>query len=194
MITLAAMIFVALLMAYFVSAPESGAPQDENEILALVLRESFAQLDRYTVVNPQTQLGHFPQEMEQTKQYIAKNLITNGIVVPPQLIDDLIERNKEPVRLTLKSSLKDGYLIDFDGKYAKYFEKDGGGWGKLYEENPKACGYTTVSMPVYDKETRLILVYKGTQWGLLAGRGSVFLCRYSRGELDAIGGVMLWIS
>ena len=38
-----------------------------------------------------------------------------------KLVDLLFERNKIRVRLSLKSSPKDGYLIDYDGKYNKYF-------------------------------------------------------------------------
>ena len=85
-------------------------------------------------------------------------------------------------------------MIDFDGKYKKYFKNDGGGWEKWYKENPKAHGSTTVSLPVYDRKTGCVLEYKGTQSHWLAGSGWVILYKYEKGELKEINRVMLWIS
>jgi hypothetical protein len=96
--------------------------------------------------------------------------------------------------LTIESSVKDGYLIDFDKKYEKYFEKGGGGWDKWYKENPKAHGSTTVSLPVYDQKAGLVLVYMGTQSHWLAGSGWVILYRYQNGELKELNRAIMYIS
>lgn len=177
-------------------AADNTASEDENKILSLVLKRSFED-GGYAVVNPETTLLNVksddPKEIKQSKRYIAEHLQTNGIVVT-KLVDRLFERNKKPVRLTLKSSPKEGYVIDFDGKYAKYFDKDGGGWEKWYKENPNAHGNTKVSLPVCDQKTGLVLVYSGTQSHWLAGSGWVILYRYGKGELKEIGRVIMWIS
>jgi len=177
-------------------AAEAKATDEENTILTLVLKRPYAD-GAYTVVHPDTGMSHMggdgAKEIKQSKMYIAERLQTNGIIVT-KLVDRLFERNEKPVRLTLKSSPKDGYVIDFDGKYKKYFKNDGGGWEKWYKENPKAHGSTTVSLPVYDRKTGCVLEYKGTQSHWLAGSGWVILYKYEKGELKEINRVMLWIS
>lgn len=188
---------VALVLAAAgIRAADDNPTEEENTILTLVLKRSYTD-GGYTIVAPETGWSHMrsdnPEEMRQTKKYIAEHLQTYGVAAA-KLIDRLFERNKKPVRLTIKSSPKDGYLIDFDGKYRKYFEKDGGGWEKWYKENPKAHGYTCVSLPVYDQKSGLVLVYVGTQVHWLAGSGSVILYRYKNGKLKELKEVMIWIS
>jgi hypothetical protein len=195
--TRAAIVIVALVSAApIVQAADNKATDEDNRILCLVLKRSFAD-GGFTVVDPETSLSHVAredsEEIKQTKRYVTEHLQTNGIVVT-KLVDELFEHNRKPVRLTLQSSPKDGYVIDYDGKYAKYFDKDGGGWEKWYKENPKAHGNTTVSLPVYDRKTGLVLVYTGTQSHWLAGSGWVILYKYENGELKEINKVMMWIS
>jgi hypothetical protein len=72
--------------------------------------------------------------------------------------------------------------------------KDGGGWEKCYKETPKAHGNTTVSIPVYDKKTGIVLVYMGTQSHWLAGSGWIIAYEYKEGKLKEMKRVMLWIS
>jgi hypothetical protein len=172
------------------------ATENENKILALVLKQSYTD-GGYTVVHPETALPHLgrggAKEISRRKRSIAEKLQANDIVVI-QLVDELFERNKKPVRLTLKSSLQDGYVIDFEGKYAKYFEKDGGGWEKWYKEHPKAYGSTRVSLPVYDRKTGLVLVYTGHQSHWRLGSGGLTLYRYEKGELKEINNMAMWIS
>ena len=186
--------FVVSLLAVSVLWAAGDKPTEgDDKILALGLKRSYSD-GGYTVVSPETRL--FPldaKQIKQSKQYIAEQLQTNAIVVS-KLIDQLLERNREPVWLTLKSSLKDGYVIDFNGKYARYFEKDGGGWEKCYKENSKAHGNLTVSRPAYDQKSGLVLVYTGTQSHWLAGLGWIILYRYEKGDLKELNKVMLWIS
>ena len=195
--TRAAIVFVVLVLAVPVGwAADNKATNDENKILSLVLKRLFTD-GGYTVVNPETRLPPLdsddPKEIRHSERYVTEHLQTHGIAVK-NLVDRLFDHNKKPVRLTIKSSPKDGYVIDFDGKYAKYFDKDGGGWERWYEENPKAHGSTNVSLPVYDKITGLVLVYIGTQSDWLAGSGWIILYRYEKGELQEIQKVIMWIS
>jgi len=192
----ASAVFVAVVLAATsVLAAENTATEQENSLLMLVLKRSYRD-GGYTVVSPEARLSHMggrgAREIEKSKKYIIEHLRTKGVEVA-RLVDRLFERNKKAVRLSIKSSPEDGYVID-DGKYAKYFEKDGGGWDRWYEENPKAHGSTTVSLPVYDEKTGPVLVYTGTQTHWLAGSGWVILYRYEKGELKEVGKVILWVS
>ena len=83
---------------------------------------------------------------------------------------------------------------DHDGKYAKYFQNDGGSWPRLYTENPKVRGIVTISLPAYDEKTGLVVLYKGTHIHGLQGSGEAILYRYERGELKKLKSVTLWIA
>lgn len=136
-------------------------------------------------------------------QYIKDSLSSavgpSTNVVIGALVDQLFARNKgsgtrQAVRLTLVSSLTNGYVVDHDGKYAKYFRNDGGSWPRLYEENPKVRGVATVSLPAYDEKTGLVVLYKGTHEHGLQGRGEAILYRYESGKLRKLKSVTLWIA
>lgn len=190
-------VLVALVLAAAgVWAADNKPTDQENTILALVLKRPYAD-GGYTVVCPEARLFHMDvddsEQVKQSKKYIREHLQTNGVDVA-RLVDRLFERNKQPVRLSIKSSPEDGYIVDYDGKYQKYFEKDGGAWERWYKKNPNAHGSTTVSLPVYDEKSGLVLVYKGTQMHWLAGAGWIILYKYEKGELKELKKVMMWIS
>jgi hypothetical protein len=151
----------------------------------------------YTVVAPQTTLSDFDpndtKEIEGTKKNIRDNLKIEGYDIG-ELVDRLFERNKKPVRLSIDSSPYDGYIVDYEGDYHKYFKRDGGGWEKLYQDHPKATGYTDISLPAYDPKTRIVIVYKATQHNWLDGAGWVIAYKYEAGKLKELGRIMLWIS
>lgn len=190
----AAVIFTILLLAVTgFSAPEKPTEED-NRILSLVLK-AFKPDGGYTLVDPRTVSpadSKDPKGM-MGKMYISEQLQTNGVFVAG-LVERLFERNAKPVRLTLKSSPQDGYVIDSNAWYEKYFKKHGGGWEKLYKENPKAHSITTVSLPVYDQKTGLVLVYIATSSNWLAGTGWVVLYKYENGKLKELNRVMMWVA
>jgi len=195
---------LTVLVALVLTAENVWAAEEANDkmtaqegiILALALQQSYTD-GGYTVVSPEARLSHMDfgnsKEVKDSKKYIRDHLQTNGVNVA-KLVDRLFERNKRDVRLSIKSSPKNGYIVDYDGKYGKYFEKNGGGWEKWYKENPNAHGSTAVSLPVYDEKNGLVLVYKGTQSHWLAGSGWIILYRYEKGELKELKKVMMWIS
>jgi hypothetical protein len=177
-------------------ATQDKMTDQEATILTLVLKQSFTD-GGYTVVSPKARLLHVDtadsQEVAERKKYIQVHLQTEGVDIA-KLVDQLFERNKKAVRLSIKSSPKDGYIVDYDGKYEMYFKKDGGGWEKWYKENPIAHGSTTVSVPIYDEKSGYVLVYIGTQMHWLAGAGWIILYKYEKGELKEVKHLMLWIS
>lgn len=133
------------------------------------------------------------EEIKTIKVYIQKEL-KNKQVAQARLIDRLFERNKQALRLSIKSSSNDGYIVDYDNIYKTYFHTNGVGWDKWYKENPKAHGSTTVSLPVYDEKSGLVLVYKGTQTHWRAGAGWVILYNFEKGKLKELKKVMMWVS
>ena len=175
-------------------------PNDPNEV-----REFFQELRRsgamdyppYTVVAPQTRFCSFdpidPNNLigvKRTKKYIREELKIKGYDAS-ELIDRLFERNKKSVRLSLESSRADGYVVDYEGEYAKYFKEGGGGLKRWYRDHPTAIGWTGISLPAYDPETGIILVYKDTAIGHYGG-GGLYIYRYESGELKEIASVALW--
>lgn len=176
-----------LLVLSSACAVKQGAGQDDNTLLALIFKQAVPD-GKYTIVDPEARL---PDNHD--KAYLLEQFKTDDAIVGP-LIDQLIERNAEPVLLTLESSPENGYVVDYDGAYAQYFKEDGGGWDKLYEEHPDASGSTTVSLPAYDEASGYVLIYKATQLHWLAGSGNLILYKYADGKMTEVENIMLWIS
>jgi len=170
--------------------------EQEASLLALVLRQVYTD-GGYTVVTPEAALSHMDtgsqEEIAQYKQYLEEEFRLNGVEVGP-LVGRLLERNKTTVPLTIPSNQEQGYLVDYDGKFSNYFEEDGGGWEKWYEENPLAHGSTTISVPVYDEDSGHIMFYMGTQSHWMLGSGWIILLSYIDGKLTEVTRVMIWIS
>jgi len=169
----------------------------DNAILALALTHKFDD-GGHTVVSPETGTGMTgvadPEDLAQLKRYATQKLQLPGVDVG-KLIDDFAAKNRKSVRLTLASAPEKGYLIDFNGEYAKYFGKDGGGgWDAWYKDHPKAHGQTTVSLPAWDRASGTVLLYMGTQSHWLAGAGFLIAYKYDGTTLREIKRVMMWIS
>lgn len=172
-----------------------ATPAEDNRLLDLVLTHKFDD-GGFTVVSPDTDTGVTsmdPKEFAQTRKYVLENLKVPGVNLSG-LLEQFASRNAKPAPLTLPSAPQKGYLIDAKGEYGKYFETNGGGWEQWHKEHPKAHGFTTVSLPVWDKASGTVLVYIGTQVGPLAGAGYLIAFRYDGTALKEIGRVMLWIS
>ena len=180
-------------------AADNQATNLDNTILALALADAYTNED-YVVVHPKAELdsvGAARLNILRTHWAVAVRPGTNMVI--GSLVDQLFERNKgsgtrQAVRLTLGSSLTNGYVVDHEGKYGNYFRNDGGSWPRLYEENPKVRGMVTVSLPAYDEKTGLVVLYKGTHEHGLQGRGEVILYRYESGKLRKLKSITLWRS
>jgi hypothetical protein len=161
-----------------------------NKILAAVLKWTDND-GRYTIVDSEISLGYSINKKylkeDITSEYNTDSYDFTGLV-------ELFYLNRIYKRLTLQSSIEDGYYVDYDGKFAKYFQADGGGWEKLRREHPMASCMTTVSIPAYDPETGYVLVYMGVQCDWLMGQGGIVIFKYTRGNLEQIGYLELWVS
>jgi hypothetical protein len=186
-------VLVALVLAYANAwaAPEKMTEQ-EGSILALLLQHTYNDWS-YTVVTRNSDAigwNDHPATIETCKRDIRSALETNGVGVAG-LVDRLFARNNKNVRLSIKSSPKDGYIVDYDGGYEKYFKKRGDGWEKWRKERPNAHYFTTVSIPVYDEKSGFVLVEIITVAGSLAGACEVVLYKYEKGAVKELGRVLL---
>ena len=172
-------------------------PVADNILLSLVLTKSFDD-GGYTVVSPQTHIENLKvknsMELKKLKQYVGTKMKIPGVNLD-KIIDLLVKRNMNSVRLTLRSSPQKGYIIDYDGKFKKYFSEHGAiDWDKWYNENPTAHGWTSVSLPAYCPKSDVFLVYKGfylhAGWGL----GLILAFKYDNYKITELARVMIWIS
>ena len=147
------------------------------------------------------------EEIKEDKEWMQTSLNRmlplEGFDAKP-LVDALHEVNQKSIRLTLPSDEAKGYVIDYDGRYDRYFngyviEEDGkyaryikakGGYGaEIYHENPKVRGRTWVSLPAYDREKGILLVYVVTEdptHGMGGGAGYTFAYQYRDGALKSV--------
>lgn len=185
--------------------PDSSHGEMDNLLLGLVLQHLNTADDRHLVVDPTTELmglevGDQAGSLAQTQQLVREALQIHDELATiedehlDRLVAQLIEKNQEPVTLSLASSPQAGYVVDHDGQFAAYFGDDGGGWDRWYQDHPRAGGRARVSLPAYDPQTGFVLVYCGIQSGWLAGSGNLYLFRYEERTLTMIGRVALWIS
>ncbi len=195
--TISSFFVMVILAASNACAGVDEQADQDNAILQLVLKTSFPD-GGYTVVSPETSLSDMSSDqskegIESNKKFIYENLRVGGNEVY-LMVERLLARNKMPTKLSIKSSAKDGYVVDYKREFKKYFRKGGGFWPRLHKEHPKVHGITTVSLPIYDEGSGLVLIYKGTQSDGLVGAGHVILYKLENGQLNKLRSVMLWIS
>ena len=87
--------------------------------------------------------------------------LKDTILVPS--VDRLFDKNRTPQRLKLESHPDKGYLIDYKGRFARYFEGKGGGWNARHWDHPEAHGHVRVTLPAYDEKEGMVLIYTDTQ-------------------------------
>ncbi len=172
--------------------------QDINsnlKLLPLILKRETVD-EKFFIVNRQTWF-HIDfknkDELKSRKEYIRKNLNIPDYDIS-DLLDQLFEINKSSVNLNIESDKARGYIIDSTGESRIYFKENGGGWDKLYKDNPKALGLAYVSVPAYDKENGIILVYKSTTTHSRAGAGWIAVYKLRDGKVEHVDSVVLWKS
>jgi ankyrin repeat protein len=72
--------------------------------------------------------------------------------------------------------------------------KNDGGWDRFYKHYPKAKGYMSVSLPVFDRDHSQALIYVEFGCGGLCGTGNLFLLRKTETGWMVVKEVGLWIS
>lgn len=189
-------IFLILSVIPFVGICGPAEADDQDNMLLLQVLSQHYKNGGFTVVAPETYIfgrGRNESALVEMKRRVVDKLRIEGYDIGP-LFDKLMEKNSISYPLSLKSSPENGYLIDYDGKFAKYFVDKGDGWEKWYSENPTAYGWTRVSLPVCDAEAGIVLVYKDTQSHWLGGAGSIIAYRMVGGVITELSRVRLWVS
>ncbi len=111
------------------------------------------------------------------------------------LVISFFIRNNQQARLSVKSSKPDGFLVDYENTFESFFGKNGGGgWTGFYAAHPHCHGVAAFSIPVYDAETKLVLVYRSITRGSLFGSGWIFLYSYADGILTLLRKEQIWQS
>ena len=111
-----------------------------------------------------------------------------------RLYNVLVDKNRRTTPLQLPSSSEDGYVFDYDGKFASYFKVGGGSWTKFYDENPEAKGWEVVSLPILGKSSHVVLIFRSMETQMLAGECWLLAYRFENGGLTPLDSVMVWIS
>ena len=173
-------------------------PEIHNQLLALILKWPDSN-GGHTVVKPDTAVGSGDQfALESNRQSlnarITREFNTETLDLAP-LVSQLFELNNKYSRLTLESSVEDGYYVDYDGYFARYFEEyRPNSWERLRRENRKAECFTTVSLPAYEPQTGYLIVYMGVQCDWEMGFGGIYIYHYSDEVLKLVGKLGLWVS
>lgn len=152
----------------------------------------------YFIVSPKTTFFHSlldvkDKEIEQTAcklKEIAKNMDCNF----EELLRELIERNRQRITLTVKSDPSNGYLIDYKGEFDTHNFPNWGEWRKWKEKNPNVIANVSLSLPVYNPDSHIILVYSESEDGPWAASGGLVMYKYENGKVTHTGGMALWIS
>lgn len=170
-----------------------------NEIIRLVL-ESPRKDGKYNVIAPDTSFDKMEKEdsdsIEQTRNYLRENLEIEGYDITP-LVDVFIEINRTSTRLTIPSDTANGYFIDYEYEYTPYLEPDGEGWEALEAKNPDIKSLVTISMPAYDPDGQMALVYFESlfpAFGATEGTGGVCAYKYEPGKLIMQDDVLVWMT
>jgi hypothetical protein len=185
-------VFIAIVISFMsvstLGAATWGNPREppEEEIIRYLLTQYYEK-DRYDIFNPEMALD----------PCIKKNMLRSffqrdGLNVD-SLVNELFAKNIKSVRMSIPSAPEKGYLIDYDGKF-QYYLKHINGWGQLRNENPGARSMVYLSVPAYDPNTGLVLIYIGWASDGLLGSGDVILYKYIFGRLLEIDSVTVWIS
>jgi len=174
---------------------ETTSPQPEFErvLIAILTHDHMGgRHNAFDVFDPEMSF-HGVLDNEGSQDWLKSKFSKNGYDFDTH-IETLFSRNAHSTHMTIPSSPEDGYLIDYDGKFSSYLQNSKDGWRKLREENPKAGLMFEISVPAYDQDSGIILVYVGWQNEKNFGQGNVIAFKYQDGILKEIHRVLVWIA
>jgi len=185
---------ISLVLAVGCGNLKDSTTDEEDKIIALVLQHENRK-DGYSVVIPRTNLGGPGgwSEVDRKKEYLKEDAILTAMVIT-DLVNQLIAKNKSTVTIGLQSDQKNGYLVDLDDSFQKYWEVSRWNWERMRRERPKARSLTWVSRPAYDQGRGIVVIYLGRLRGDYDGEGYLIAYEYKEGTLKELKRVTLWIS
>jgi len=177
----------------------SGSCDDDVAVLSQVLKEWRVE-GQYLVVSPLSTIDDgwdyffddYDDYVAHMSGYIVARFATKGEHIE-RLVDRLFERNKIPSKHGLISSEEGGYVVDYDESYRNSLYQKQGRWELWYKEFPNARGFAYLSVPVYDEESGLLLIYMGRSSGYLDGFGHVVLYSCEDDTIKELERVALWM-
>lgn len=166
----------------------------ENKIIALAVIDDLARSNRYednkyVVISPDTTISIFLHYPSDIKDFTAQT----GYDITP-LAKELLEINQETARLSLASSVNDGYYVDYGNTFPRYFTNRYFGWLR-WRLHPQVSGYLRVSLPAYDPETGYVLVSIRTVYNSYTEGHTdrnISLYRYIDGKLTYVDTPAQW--
>ena len=197
--------FSYVLIAEPVHGPKETLDTQENRILTLLLaRDPSDGRKMIAFVEPKTNTRYikdyiYPSEEEVKVDLINKLVEKQGynetlIWSVNMTFNKFIEINQSSVTLTVKSSIKDGYIIDYDVNSLRYFKSGGSGWERLNLFRRCVGGFLDVTIPAYDSDTGIVIVYLGWMGGPLFGEGGIYVFKFENEKLHFITFHELWVS
>lgn len=190
MLRIAVILMLLLVQCSISSGEEIKEENVDNEILTQVLRNPNSR-GKFTVVEPEAYFIPNPTEAEELKQSIKDKFARLGHDFSA-LVDLFFYKNRQKVTLRILSSPADGFLIDYEGKFKRYF--DSGHCEALRRDHPEVSGNTHVSLPAYDKEKSIVLVAVSYSCGSLYSSGGIVAYEYKNRKLKKLCKVILWKS
>lgn len=160
-----------------VSPEESQETARGNIILAQVLKEEFKD-GGYTIVEPRSCFAYYKKDLNIEKARILEQFSEYKEEIS-KLIDKFFVSNFTRSDLKIPSSPQNGYIIDKDKEE--------------YRSDPRVHGHTAVSMPGYDENTSLVLVYKAIQRYPKLTTGFMILYRYKDCKLTELKRAAMWL-
>jgi hypothetical protein len=182
------------------NGPDQSADTEENYLIQMLISNKESCWHSYKdfkffLVQPQFSdefvadtSGVFDKEVSNiTNHFIGKNgqgkyLDTYSYEDISSLVRNFLIVNQNTTYLTIKSSPKDGYYVDYDKRIKKqyYGIQNRIRWGLLYQSiGPEI----SISHPFYDEKTGLMMVYFDTD-----SFGEIMLFKYENDSLIELDG------
>ncbi len=167
-------------------------PADEDyRVYSAVLRQTYTGAVGVFVIDDQTSLMNMGIEDAGTLTYLQEN----EPAITAEMYSNLVERNRESLKLERKLDLPGEYVYLSNEEFQQFFAGDNvGGWDTFYVQYPDSTGMIYLSRPGYNAAGDRAIVYFGNQAYYLAGAGYIVLLEKLNGEWQIVNQVMIWIS
>jgi len=138
-----------------------------------------------------TTARNFIEEEEQTLEYVRENLPE----MPQAVWDNFISRNQTPVALEPVFHFPLPIILISQKEISGiFFEQEGDGWDRFYDNYRGAQGIMDISQAGFNPGFTRALVYAGDQSNYLAGVGFLYYLEKVGGSWNIRNSVMVWIS
>jgi hypothetical protein len=176
MIVMAYFVIIASSYYYLLVISRAGSSQQdsmENKILGEVISENVAN-NKFVIIDPVTEVPEL-------------NIVEVQLILSPRsddlmtLVNRFITINKISSQLSLNSSPRAGYYVDYGSEYKKYFKNLAEGWRMWRVFHPYISGCYRISQPYYDPESGYFLLFMDYTKNTIfrpGGFGNLYIYKY----------------